>query len=63
MMRRLRGYQSDIKAKNRALEEQNEELQRAKETFEKLSPFMRTAFASRSTDTCTSRSLPSAISS
>jgi len=37
MMRRLRGYQNDIEAKNRALEEQNEELQRAKETFEQLS--------------------------
>ncbi len=37
MMRRLRQYQGDVEAKNRALEEQNEALQAAKEQFEQLS--------------------------
>jgi diguanylate cyclase (GGDEF)-like protein len=37
MMRRLRGYQSEIEAANRSLTERNVELQQAKETFEQLS--------------------------
>ena len=37
MMRRLRGYQTQIEAANRDLSERNAELQRAKETFEQLS--------------------------
>ena len=37
MMRKLRGYQSEIEATNRDLEERNAELQVAKETFEQLS--------------------------
>jgi diguanylate cyclase (GGDEF)-like protein len=37
MMRRLRGYQSEIEAANRSLMERNNELKQAKETFEQLS--------------------------
>jgi diguanylate cyclase (GGDEF)-like protein len=37
MMRRLRGYQSEIESANRSLMERNDELQQAKETFEQLS--------------------------
>jgi diguanylate cyclase (GGDEF)-like protein len=37
MMRRLRGYQSEIESTNRNLTERNSELQQAKETFEQLS--------------------------
>jgi diguanylate cyclase (GGDEF)-like protein len=37
MMRRLRGYQSEIEAANSSLMERNVELQQAKETFEQLS--------------------------
>jgi diguanylate cyclase (GGDEF)-like protein len=37
MMRRLRGYQSEIEAANRSLTERNNELKQAKETFEQLS--------------------------
>ncbi|MGI9592431.1 MAG: GGDEF domain-containing protein, partial [Myxococcota bacterium] len=37
MMRRLRGYQSEIEAANTSLMERNVELQQAKETFEQLS--------------------------
>jgi diguanylate cyclase (GGDEF)-like protein len=37
MMRRLRGYQSEIEATNQSLTERNEQLQQAKETFEQLS--------------------------
>jgi len=37
MMRRLRGYQSQIEATNRSLTERNNELKQAKETFEQLS--------------------------
>jgi diguanylate cyclase (GGDEF)-like protein len=37
MMRRLRGYQSEIEAANSNLTERNSELQQAKETFEQLS--------------------------
>jgi len=37
MMRRLRGYQSEIEAANRNLTERNNELKQAKETFEQLS--------------------------
>jgi len=36
MMRRLRGYQSEIEAANRSLTERNNELKQAKETFEQL---------------------------
>jgi diguanylate cyclase (GGDEF)-like protein len=37
MMRRLRGYQSEIEAANQSLTERNVELQQAKETFQQLS--------------------------
>ncbi|MDJ0847423.1 MAG: diguanylate cyclase [Myxococcota bacterium] len=37
MMRRLRGYQSEIEAANASLMERNNELRQAKETFEQLS--------------------------
>jgi two-component system cell cycle response regulator len=37
MMRRLRGYQSEIETANRRLTERNNELKQAKETFEQLS--------------------------
>jgi diguanylate cyclase (GGDEF)-like protein len=37
MMRRLRGYQSEIETANRSLTERNVELQQAKETFQQLS--------------------------
>lgn len=37
MMKKLRGYQSEIEATNRDLQERNAELQAAKETFEQLS--------------------------
>jgi diguanylate cyclase (GGDEF)-like protein len=37
MMRRLRGYQSEIETANRSLTERNIELQQAKETFQQLS--------------------------
>jgi diguanylate cyclase (GGDEF)-like protein len=37
MMRRLRGYQSEIETANRSLMERNVELQQAKETFQQLS--------------------------
>jgi len=37
MMRRLRGYQSEIEAANQSLRERNNELKQAKETFEQLS--------------------------
>jgi diguanylate cyclase (GGDEF)-like protein len=37
MMRRLRGYQTEIESANRSLMERNIELQQAKETFQQLS--------------------------